>query len=64
MDTKKRKEKKNKMYKLLKEMRTQKNITALEMANLLGLKTASAYYKREWDYKFFYCRGKYYCRFF
>jgi len=35
------------MYKLLKEMRTQKNITALEMANLLGLKTASAYYKKE-----------------
>ena len=47
MDTIKRKEIKNKMYKILKEMRIKKDISALEMAKLIGLKTASAYYKKE-----------------
>jgi len=35
------------MFKKLRKIRNERNISALEMANLLGLKTAAAYYKKE-----------------
>lgn len=35
------------MFKQLRKIRNERNISALEMANLLGLKTAAAYYKKE-----------------
>lgn len=35
------------MYKRLRKIRNELNITAREMANLLGLKTENAYYKKE-----------------
>ena len=35
------------MFEKLRRIRNERNISALEMANLLGLKTAAAYYKKE-----------------
>lgn len=35
------------MYEILREMRKEKNISAIEMSKLLGLKTAAAYFKKE-----------------
>lgn len=35
------------MYQQLRELRNEKLITAREMADLLGLKTEAAYYKKE-----------------
>lgn len=35
------------MYTNLKEIRVKKNVTAEQMAKLLGLKTKAAYYKKE-----------------
>ena len=35
------------MFEKLRKIRNERNISALEMANLLGLKTAAAYYKKE-----------------
>jgi len=35
------------MYEKLKNIRIEKGVSALEMAKLIGLKTASAYYKKE-----------------
>lgn len=35
------------MFKKLRKIRNERNISALEMANVLGLKTAAAYYKKE-----------------
>lgn len=35
------------MFEKLREIRNKKNISALEMAKILGLKTAAAYYKKE-----------------
>jgi len=35
------------MHQKLREIRNQRGISALEMAKLLGLKTAAAYYKKE-----------------
>lgn len=35
------------MNEYLKKLRTQNNLTHKEMANLIGLKTASAYFKKE-----------------
>lgn len=35
------------MYSRLRNIRNKKNITAREMADLLGLKTEAAYYKKE-----------------
>ncbi|MBO8136764.1 MAG: helix-turn-helix transcriptional regulator [Desulfotomaculum sp.] len=35
------------MYKKLRQIRNEKGISAMEMANLLGLKTEAAYYKKE-----------------
>ncbi|ABR48764.1 transcriptional regulator, XRE family [Alkaliphilus metalliredigens QYMF] len=35
------------MYEKLRNIRNEKSITALEMANMLGLKTPAAYYKKE-----------------
>ena len=35
------------MYSKLRDIRNRKNISAREMANLLGLKTEAAYYKKE-----------------
>ena len=47
------------MFEKLRRIRNERNISALEMAKLLGLKTAAAYYKkRKWHYKFHSRRGK------
>lgn len=35
------------MFEKLREIRNRKNISALEMARILGLKTPAAYYKKE-----------------
>jgi len=35
------------MFEKLRRIRNERNISALEMAKLLGLKTAAAYYKKE-----------------
>lgn len=35
------------MFEKLRRIRNERNISALEMANVLGLKTAAAYYKKE-----------------
>lgn len=35
------------MYETLREYRKKKNISAVHMAKLLGLKTAAAYFKKE-----------------
>lgn len=35
------------MYENLRRIRNEKKISALEMAQLLGLETAAAYYKKE-----------------
>ncbi len=35
------------MFSNLKEIRKNKNISALELAKLIGLKTINAYYKKE-----------------
>ncbi|MCT4663362.1 MAG: helix-turn-helix domain-containing protein [Tissierellales bacterium] len=35
------------MFEKLREIRNRKNICAMEMAEMLGLKTPAAYYKKE-----------------
>lgn len=35
------------MYENLRELRNQRNISALDMARVIGLKTKAAYYKKE-----------------
>lgn len=35
------------MYEKLREIRNSRNISALDMATVLGLKTRAAYYKKE-----------------
>lgn len=35
------------MYEKLRTIRNNKSVSAIEMAELLGLKTAAAYYKKE-----------------
>lgn len=35
------------MYENLREIRNKRNISALDMANVLGLQTKAAYYKKE-----------------